>query len=128
MFGCVQRKPGDSKCHEKARDKCTKVLEKIAVEDAKLRGKIELKCNDDLAFGVLASEEGANLEALTSDCAVFGGGVSSLADYAECLVRQHECLVEELVLFQAPRAEELLGFLNPPLTIRSRFCPLFGFS
>jgi cysteine-rich repeat protein len=125
VFTCVQTKPGETKCMDKANATCTKELDKIAQEEAKIGPAIDKKCADsEIAYAVLGASNAANLDALAMECALYGvGSLSTLADYKQCVFQQHECRVEELVRFEVPRAEELFGALTPPVDLRSAFCP-----
>ena len=35
--------------------------------------------------------------------------LDSLADYARCLAARHACAIDEMVRFEAPRADEWIG-------------------
>jgi len=122
VFSCVQTKPGDSKCRAKARATCDKSFTKIGDAAAKLFLTVDKQClalDFDLA---LSLAEGANFAALAPTCAAFGvPSLDALDDYEQCLFQQHECLVEQLLRFEAPRAEGLLGLVGREL--QSPFCP-----
>ncbi len=121
VFKCVQTKPGDDGCITKASGKCDKELGaggKIAKAEAKLRSSVEKRCSDFTpVFGTI----GLHVDDLTMECARYDvPGVATLNDYVECLYRQHECLVDDMVALQYPRTEELLAEVGreddvPPL-------------
>ncbi len=125
LLSCDVVKPGDSSCLAKASSTCSRELAKIETEAAKMGPSIDKRCSaDSLAFGVLAGTDGANLDALTPTCADLGvSPLDSLAAYETCLFRQHSCEAEELLRFEAPRSEELLSQLSPPVPLHSNFCP-----
>ena len=121
--GCVQLKPGDAACLTKAGGACAKQTAKLASQELKLTTAIDAKCTTAM-LAALQGADGLNFDALAVECATLGtGGVGTLPDYEECLLRQHECGVEDMLRFEAPRAEELLGLLDPPIGLRSAFCP-----
>jgi hypothetical protein len=123
IFACLQRKPGDDACLEKAAGRCDAVLDKLAGETGKLGAAVEGRCGAALlAFGNLEVATGLNVDALAAECAAFGvATLDTLAQYTTCLARQHQCLAEELLLFEAPRAEEILQ--QAGYDLGSPFCP-----
>jgi hypothetical protein len=125
VFTCVVTKPGDDACFTKANATCDKELAKIGVEAGKMTAAIDKRCGAEaINYGILRAATGANLDALATECATFGvTPLESLADYEECIFRQHSCRTEEMLRFEAPRAEELLGLLTPPEELHSEFCP-----
>jgi hypothetical protein len=125
VFTCVVAKPGDAACATKANATCTKELAKIAVEAEKVGPSIDNKCAAAIIpFAVLSDPTGANLQALAATCADYAvPALDTLPAFKTCIVRQHSCRAEELVRFEAPRAEELLGVLSPPAALHSPFCP-----
>jgi hypothetical protein len=126
LFTCVVTKAGDQQCIDKANTSCGKNLAKIPVAGDKLATDIDKRCAEkSIRFAILRTATGANLDALAPECSTFGvPAIGSIADYEECLFRQHSCRTEELLRFQAPRAEVLLGLLTPPVTLQSDFCPV----
>ncbi len=125
VLTCDLTKPGDDGCLAKAGNACTKGLAKIGAEGDKLAPAIDKRCGAAaINFDALRAATGANLDALTAECAAFGiPAIGSMADYETCLARQHACGGEELTRFEVPRVEELLGMISPPATLRSPFCP-----
>jgi hypothetical protein len=130
VFTCVQTKPdlsdpsGQSPCLtlDKAREGCRKEFGKIDAAAITLLGGLQAKCGL-VDYSLLASENGANLDALAGECASFG--VATLGDltaYGNCLLRQHACRVEEALRFEAPRADELLDMLTDPSLVLDS-CP-----
>jgi len=67
-------------------------------------------------FRVLAAQGGADIETLAGECAAHGvAELTTLGGYAQCLLRQHQCLVDDLLLLEAPRAADLLGLVGRSL-------------
>jgi hypothetical protein len=122
LFTCQVTQPGDPTCHTKAQTACTKDLAKIAAAAAKITAAIVDHCS--VGFDTLSAPTGLNLGALTSECASVGvSPLDSIGAWETCLAHQDACRGEELLRFQAPRAEELLGTLSPPVALHSDFCP-----
>ncbi len=132
LFRCEQTKSGDPACDGKAGQVCVKEFVKIDAAALKVGAAATKACPATL-YPSLRAALGANLEALDAECARFGvpdisGGVGQ---YVDCLVRQHECRVEELLTYEAPRAATLIGAvdfvalgLNPPPQFPRDFCPI----
>jgi hypothetical protein len=121
VFTCIQKKPDDQPCVTKARAKCDKAFSKIADARGQLSLKITSKCGG-VAFQAINADNGGDVTGLGVDCAAHGvAPIASLADYETCLVRTHDCLTEELMFLEAPRAGELLGLVGHVLS--SPFCP-----
>ncbi len=123
VFGCVQLKSDATAfpaCLTKARAACDKGFAKIAASAAAIGPAIDKQCGG-IGTGLLDAS-GLDLDAPTTVCTAHGvDSLASLADYEECLFRQHACLVEELIAFETPRAVEMLGLVGREL--RSAFCP-----
>jgi hypothetical protein len=123
IFACVQTKPGDPSCGTRANGACDTAFSRIAVAAAGVAPTVDKRCAA-ISFATLRGADGANLDALAAECALYDvPNLESLEDYENCLFRQHECRVEELLSFEAPRSDELLGLLVPPARLRSTFCP-----
>ena len=104
---CVQQKPDDSGCLDKARAGCAKAVAKIAAAEAKLQAGIVAKCgaipaNDLLQVAGLGYRDRAGA------CTALGGNLTDAASVGACVVRQHECRAEQLLEAQVPRLHELL--------------------
>ena len=128
VFTCQQTKPNDLACvTKKATATCTSEFAKIDAAAIKLAASIEAKCADAiLSYDVLRLANAANLDAFAAECERFQvTDLDSLAQYKLCLFRQHECRVEELLRFEVPRAETMIGDLDlqPPRQVVSDFCP-----
>ncbi|MEO6028538.1 MAG: DNRLRE domain-containing protein [Candidatus Binatia bacterium] len=117
---CIQTKPGDAKCLTKAQKVCRTVTGKLYTgpqsREAKLRTSIARACGSTtvgkaprVALGDLRSLFGIGYDSLDDICSGFGvGGLATLDDVSECLVRQHVCRADQLLTSQTPRANELL--------------------
>jgi len=128
IFTCLQTKPADPVCvTEKARGKCEKEFVKIDSEANKLRSSIDKKCAGELIqYDTLRQADAANLDALAAECPRFGvPAPSDLEEYKLCILQQHDCRVEELLRFEAPRARKMIESLglDPPPRFPSDFCP-----
>lgn len=107
---CVQEKPGDVGCVQKAAVKCTKAIAKLPALEAKLDGAVRKACGDPaLAAADLLAVEGVGFAAEAASCAA--AGVASLASAAEvalCVARRDACTADRLLGTEAPRTRELL--------------------
>ncbi|MEO6026746.1 MAG: S8 family serine peptidase [Candidatus Binatia bacterium] len=109
LFACEQAKPGGfAPCVRKADPKCRKTIAGFSAARTKLVTAIQKACGA-LPFSALASASGLHLEALASECASRGVAVDSPNDYAECLIRHHECAVDALIRIEVPRADQLFA-------------------
>jgi hypothetical protein len=115
---CVQTKAGTEQqacLAEKAGPTCAKEFGKILAEAAKVGTAVDKKClPDPVAFPdfydtVLSAPDGANLAAPIAECTLVGADPATYAGYKDCLVDQHEAHVDEVMRFEAPRADELLA-------------------
>lgn len=121
VFACVQVHQGDPTCLTKASVRCGSDVGKIGIAEAKFAVAVNKKC-PAIAFASLQSAAGLGLGALDATCAPFGvGGIGSLAAYQECVRRSHACGTAAVIAAAAPRAAELLGQVQRPLT--DGFCP-----
>jgi hypothetical protein len=122
VFRCLTSKPGDALCLGKAQNTCDKEFVKIETETGKLGLAVDKKCAA-IDFGAVLSEpSGAQLAAPATECAMFGvPALDTYGAYKECLMRQHECRVEELLRFEAPRAPQMLA--SGGQVPQSSFCP-----
>ncbi len=123
VFACVIEKPGVTACITKAHAKCDKAFAAIDAAATALENAVTKSCAPPaVAFDDLSAAAGVDVGVLGSDCAALG--VASLvtpADYATCLVHRETCNAEDLVRFEAPRADDLLGLVGRSLS--QPFCP-----
>jgi 6-phosphogluconolactonase (cycloisomerase 2 family) len=110
-------------CMPVSRAACDQEFARIAGDEAAMRKAIERRCAESaLPFATLRSAHAANIDALASECQNYGvATLDSLADYETCVARIHACRAEALLLFQLPRAQELVAYAARQL--RSSFCP-----
>jgi hypothetical protein len=121
VFVCVEAEAGNAACLTQATQKCDRQFTRVQREIGTLTVATGKRCNG-LDFGVLSGPAGAYLDAVTPTCPSYGiPTVTSIADYVACLVRQHECEVADLVRFESPRADALLGEVGRALVDGS--CP-----
>lgn len=111
-FTCVQVKTDPSQlpgCLKKARNRCDATFAKLRSASGRMGPALQKTCGN-VDFNVFREASGLLLEALATDCKLLGGtDPTTLASYADCLVRSHRCGVAELSRFKSPRAEELLA-------------------
>jgi hypothetical protein len=131
LFTCEQTKQNNPGCPTDAGTVCVNVFEQIAVAEQKLVATIASACPAAL-YPTMRDALGANLAVLGAECGRYGVADISMdiGQYMQCLVRQHECRVEELLVFEAPRAAALIGSvdfaalgLDPPPQFPHAFCP-----
>jgi len=123
LFACEQAKPGQSAaCVQKAEPKCRTTLQALPLKRTKMLASIQAGCGG-LPFDALRSAAGINLDALHADCEARGVRVGSLKDYAECLVRQHECQVGDLLRAAVPRTDQLLSRVGLAAAFPKVACP-----
>jgi hypothetical protein len=122
LLRCARAPSADPACGEAARERCDGGSLRVARAESRLLATLARRCaRTPLGFDGLASAAGANLAALAGECTALGTGVSSLADYGQCLLRHHVCQVEDVVRFDVPRAAELLAQIERPAS--SGYCP-----
>jgi len=127
LFECVQEDPGDQKCIDKAIGKCDKEFGpggKIAKEETTLREKVAKKCDaDEIDYASLRGTSGLNLDDLAVSCTAVGAPtLDDIDDYIECLFRQTECLVDDIMRIQTPRLNELLTIAGRETEVPAPFC------
>jgi hypothetical protein len=122
VFDCVQLKPEKPECVTKAGDTCTRQFAKIAGAEDKLSAAILKRCAPPaLTAPQLLEGDGLGYGNLDAECsAQFGIALTDVATIAQCVTLHHECRVEELLRFEAPRADEMLHRVNRSL--QSGFC------
>jgi hypothetical protein len=117
-----------ARCGAKATATCTKASATLD----KLRGAVDAAIVTNGQCGaaedVLPDAGGLNLDALAPACTAVGSvPPSALAPYAACLRRHHECGVQALARFAAPRLSALSGDLvlpDPPCPTPAPQTPL----
>jgi hypothetical protein len=108
---CIQQKPADATCIDKAQAKCAKLeaeLEGPKGPAAKAIAAIDKACTGD--FADLLDATGLGHGEVASHCEAIGvPALASSNDVAECLVLDHRCRVANLLDASVPRAFELLS-------------------
>jgi hypothetical protein len=122
-FACVSTKSSDPSCLTKATTACDKAFDGLAKAENALSATVAKSCADPpLGFVALTGAAGANVDALGAECATLGvDAVTTLDDYATCLLRRHTCASEALLRFEAPRTATLFPTVGH--TSSSAFCP-----
>lgn len=102
---------------------CDADFARLAAGEAALRRAIDRSCSEAVVpFATLRVAHAANLDAIVPECEAYGvPTLDSLADYETCVARQHTCRAESLLLFELPRAQELVAYAGRQF--RSSFCP-----
>lgn len=123
IFACEQAKPGQfATCVQKAEPKCRTSLQALPLKRTKMLASIQAGCGG-VPFDALRSVSGIDLEALSAECASRGVHVTSAKDYAECLIRQHECQVDDLLSAAVPRTDQLLSRVGLAASFPKVACP-----
>ena len=109
---CVQQKPGDAACLAKAQGKCAKLAAKIGdapkAAGDKVRQAIAKACGSDATD--LLAPTGLGQSSTASYCQAIGvSSLATVADVADCVVRNQTCRIGQLLDAETPRGRELLG-------------------
>jgi hypothetical protein len=114
VFTCVQIKPADPACLGKAGRVCDREFAKLVPARAATLVGLRKKCDGALVpYVALDAAEGLAVGALGDVCDDYAvDSVGALDEFDTCLVRQHECRTGELMLFEAPRLQALLGLVG----------------
>jgi Tol biopolymer transport system component len=112
VFACLQGKPTDPTCRIKADATCAKLDAKIAAARTKVGAAIAKGCGGTLALADVFATDGVGFALRTGECTALANTPDSLAAVAGCVVAQHTCRVDQMLVGQAPRAGEL-GALAP---------------
>ncbi len=120
IFGCVQKKPGDTKCTDKARATCAKVLTvAVPAAEAKIQDAIAARCA--AIFPQAGAANAIDVDGLAPACAQVGvAALTTSDDWGRCVMRQHECAIEAALSIMAPRFTELLAGVGQ--SAASGFC------
>lgn len=117
---CVQKKPDDPRCLEKAVGPCDGALAARSEDDAQFADSIAKACGPNkpgaapqVSLDDLTGALGLGYESESPGCTLFDvGQLASLADVVECIERHQECRIENVVGSEVPRAAELLALLH----------------
>jgi hypothetical protein len=109
VFKCVQTKPGDAGCLDKARKGCNDQLDAAAAESARMFDAIARKCASGVTVEALLDPLGLNFEAVQAECkSEFGVEVTDTSSLGTCLALQQSCELQRMFAFDIPRAASLL--------------------
>lgn len=109
VLKCVQTKPGDAGCLDKARKGCTEQLDLAAAEKIRMLDAIARKCATDLTIDEMLDPLGLDFASLVDECKKeFGVQVTDVATLGQCVAQQHACELERMFGFEMPRAASLL--------------------
>ncbi len=124
VAACLQLKPGDlASCLAKAQAACDKQFAAIGKQEAKLVTTVPARCAK-LAAGDLFADVGLGFgqASFASSCAEVGvATLDDVADVASCIVKAHECRVEQMLSVQNPLGGYALALVGRSLT--SGYCP-----
>jgi hypothetical protein len=118
VFTCVQTKPGDDACLQKASATCTKEMDTLDDKDGpKLADGLRKVCGADaLAAADLLAAAGVGYDAEDEACAAFGAAsIADVDDVVTCVRQHHLCRASQMLGLHVPRAFEflMLAGLNP---------------
>ncbi len=117
---CLQVKPGDAKCLQKATTKCSKALvDAIPRAEVAATAKIVKSCGTPLRPADLLAGDGLGIGAAAGTCNTdFGRDVcSDLPSLVQCLVATHARGAERGFAAEQPRASELIQQVLTPLPL-----------
>jgi hypothetical protein len=121
VLKCVQTKPGDGGCLDKARESCEEQLDAAAAEDAHLIDVVARKCGSDLTVEDILDPLGLDFGKLAKECQdEFGVAITDLTSVGTCLAKQHACELERMYAVEAPRAASLLEVAGVDAARRDR--------
>ncbi len=121
VLKCVQTKPGDAGCMDKARKSCEDQLDAAAAADTELLDVVARKCGSDLAVEDLLDPLGLDFGKLAKECEdEHGVKITDIASVGTCLAKQHACEIERMYAVEAPRAASLLEVAGVDATRRGR--------
>ncbi|MCC6850035.1 MAG: hypothetical protein IT294_16140 [Deltaproteobacteria bacterium] len=102
VSACVQLKGNEGGCRSKADANCSKLADKVDAAAMKARGAVAKACAT-LGLADLIDSAGIGFGLRAAECP---GGSGSVDAIASCMVGQHACRVDHLLLGQAPRGVE----------------------
>jgi len=102
---CIQIKPEDPGCLQKASGRCRSALDALTVVDGRTGATLRKRCGGTLALADVLGPAGLGYAALACDEA---GAARSLDDLVDCVVGEHACRAATLFEVLQPRAKELM--------------------
>lgn len=123
LFDCVQLKASDPACLARVKLGCEARFAKLATAEAKARAAADKRCSEALLpFATLRQPAALDVDGIAESCGFYAvDSVESFGDYATCLLRQHDCQTADLLMFESPRAQELLALVGKYYP--SQYCP-----
>ena len=111
VVSCIQLKPGDQACLDRAGAKCSGILERVGAAEAVLTRRLVEGCG---AVGTpdLLSDAGLGYNGFAQTCTDLGTAISDVAGLAQCVVDRHDCRTAAMIALQVPRAPELLALIG----------------
>lgn len=112
-YECQANRPNDPACLDSAREVCAVQIEKLR---AGSRSQVEFfqqgivrNCGGADGLDRLLLPRGLGYQALEGSCAALNiPALDSVQSVARCIVVQHECRAQQLIVRQIPRTQELL--------------------
>ncbi|MCC6847060.1 MAG: CSLREA domain-containing protein [Deltaproteobacteria bacterium] len=109
MLACIELKPDDQGCRDKAGAGCQKLSTTIAALEGKLEDKIEKACGQPPVLEAdLQNAAGLGYGGERSTCTASFVTARDANGVARCVHTRHQCQAEQLVSIENPRARELL--------------------
>ncbi len=104
VLRCLQTKPDDPVCIEKAAARCRSALVGFAVVDAKQTTAVRKRCGGTLVLADVLAPAGLGYGTLACN----GTEAATLDDLVACVVGEHACRGAALFELLQPRAKELM--------------------
>jgi hypothetical protein len=108
---CVQIKPGDAACLEKARASCARLAGTANGAQEDFAATVAKRC-PATALAALLDTSGFALGERAATCDALGIPLTSVGAVAECVGRVQSCRVDQVVESRTPRLQELLGLID----------------
>jgi hypothetical protein len=110
ILGCVQTKPGDLACRDKAAVPCARGVGKLGADEAKMRASIAKSC------GLLSPVDRGSAAGLGFDTQVGScPGVADVSQLAGCVAARNRCDGDDLMTVEEPRTGEMLRLVGAAL-------------
>jgi hypothetical protein len=110
VLGCVQTKPGDAACRDKAAVPCARGLGKLGTDETKMRASIVKSCGT-LSPTDRGSAAGLGFETQAGSCP----GLADVNQLAGCVAARNRCDGDDLMTVEEPRAGEMLRLVGATL-------------
>jgi hypothetical protein len=107
VLGCVQTKPGEISCNDKAVASCARGIAKLGADEAKMRASIVKACGA-LSTSDRGSAAGLGFDTTVASCP----GVGDVTQLAGCTALRNRCDGDDLMTVAEPRTGELLRLVG----------------